>query len=133
MLQIYLLDIYRSKETTTEQSLVATKMASTTVFFPIKELLLQNKNPRTEIAIGHLTFFDKKCYISSTNASKGDLLSCILSLGIICGKSYIKTGSVYDVAYYKSIIKSQFYSEELKENTLVVDICHYLLVNFGDA
>ena len=40
-----------------------------------------------EIAAGHQTLSDKKCYMSGTHASKQDILSCTLSLSIICGKS----------------------------------------------
>ena len=35
---------YRSKQSTSELSLIATEMVSTTVFFPIKKLFLQNEN-----------------------------------------------------------------------------------------
>ena len=40
-----------------------------------------------KIAIRHQTLSDKKCYMSATHASKQDILSCTLSLSIICGKS----------------------------------------------
>ena len=42
---------------------------------------------RIEIAVGQRTFSDKKCYISGTAVSKQYILSCTLSLSIICGKS----------------------------------------------
>ena len=43
----------------------------------------------------------------------------------------VKTRLAYHIAYYKSTIKSllTLYSEQLKENTLVVDICRYLLLH----
>ena len=42
-----------------------------------------------EKAIGHRTLSDKKCYMSGTDVSKQDILSCTLSLIIICGKSFL--------------------------------------------
>ena len=38
---------------------------------------------RIEIAVGHWTLSDKKCYMFGTHVSKQDILSCSLSLGII--------------------------------------------------
>ena len=39
-----------------------------------------------EIAIGHQTLSNKKYYMSGTHVSMQDILSCTLSLSIICGK-----------------------------------------------
>ena len=41
-----------------------------------------------EKAVGHRTLSDKKGYMSGTNMSKPDILSCTLSLSVICGKSF---------------------------------------------
>ena len=41
-----------------------------------------------EIAVGHWTLSVKKGYMSGTHISKPDILSCTLSLGVICGKSF---------------------------------------------
>ena len=41
-----------------------------------------------KIAIRHWTLSDNKGYISGTHMSKPDILSCTLSLAVICGKSF---------------------------------------------
>ena len=59
-----------------------------------------------EIVVGHRAWSDKNGYMSGTHISKLDILSCALSLSVICGKSFnpLKTR----LAYCKSIIKSLY-------------------------
>ena len=52
------------------------------------EWMSHRYGPEIKIAAGHRTLSDKKRYMPGNHVWKLDILSCTLSLSIICGKSF---------------------------------------------
>ena len=72
---------YRSKQRTSELSVMATKMVSTTVFFPVKKLFLQNENLnkfRTCLLIFSILFKFSAGFFSYFSLTR------LVNMGIIC-------------------------------------------------
>ena len=84
-----------------------------------------------ETAVGHQTMSDKNVIcLALIYQSKTFCPALYDWVSYVENPLKVKTGLEHHVAYYKSIIKhfAQLYSKRLNENTLVVVICHYLLL-----